>query len=536
MRTHTHHVIFATLLLLLTCFSEGSSANSLRQLGKPRCGDDKRQGSEECDGTDEDTDCPSLICSADCKCPGVSSTDTPTKAPTPTTTTPSQKRGLIIGGQAVNASAEHFNDHVSWFYNYKQHPLGWQTSWAVQNGIEFVPMFSKDWLNNPDGSIRCRFDDTTSPCSTDDAIAVITETLSVSGLKVEYLMGFNEMYNNPPPVDMTPLEAAQHWTQYVQPAGVYHNLKLVSPTLNAKPNAVSWFSDFLRACRNTITECDINLIDVFAIHQYDCRESLWRNRYGPDQSLLFRELKANLGNSWGNYLKSRPLWVTETNCYWEVLEIGDRYPHPDSKGQCERTAGKLELSHGQGSIATMEELSTVERYSWWTLWNPQIKPNMLTYKEGQLTPAGRAYLNPGDTSVDCEYPGTKIYAESAASLDGGAELSICETTGTQMIKGLGNGGSANFTNVYVASSGSHAMNVAFVTAVERDLSVSVNGEPAVQFPFVPSGDWCVNGGKSTVLPIELDGFVAGDVNTIAFGGSASNEPIVEWFSIVDSLI
>ena len=79
------------------------------------------------------------------------------------------------------------------------------------------------------------------------------------------------------------------------------------------------------------------------------------------------------------------------------------------------------------------------------------------------------------------------------------------------------------------------MNVAFVTAVERDLSVSVNGEPAVQFPFVPSGDWCVNGGKSTVLPIELDGFLEG-MNTIAFGGSASNEPIVEWFSIVDSLI
>ncbi|KAL9185522.1 hypothetical protein ACHAXT_003299 [Thalassiosira profunda] len=464
--------------------------------------------------------------------PSVSPTKRPSVAPVSTSPKTSAKRGLIIGGQAVQSSAEHFNDSISWFYNYKQAPVtGWQADWARQNNVEFVPMFSKDWLNNPDGSKRCKFVDTVNaPCTTQDAIDVIGETIATSSLTIKYVMGFNEMYNNGPPEDMTPAEAALYWARFVQPAAQAHGLGTVSPTLNKTPQAIRWFSDFLRECdalkNRAINPCDVDLIDKFAIHQYDCREQVWRDWYGGDTSVLITELKNNLGGKWSKYLKARPLWITETNCYWEVLDIGDRYPHPDSKGQCERTAGKLQSSHGQGSIATMEEMVEVERYSWWTLWNPQIKPNMLTYKAGQLTPAGRAY----NTSVDCEYPGTKIYPQSA-TLAGTAALFQCETGGSDMIKDLGNGGTATFT-VDVVGGGSHAINVAFVTAATRNLSVGVNGGQASQYEFVPSGEWCGNGGPSTVLPIEVDGFVDG-TNTITFGQSNENEPIIEWFSIVD---
>ena len=141
-------------------------------------------------------------------------------------------------------------------------------------------------------------------------------------------------------------------------------------------------------------------------------------------------------------------------------------------------------------------------------------------------------MNPGDTEVDCEYPGTKIYAQNA-TLGGTAEMFKCGgTEDVPMIKSLGNGaGTATFV-VDVVGEGSHAINIAFVTAESRDLSVTLNSEPTVQFTFVSSGEWCGNGGKSTVLPIEVNGFIDG-VNNITFGNSNKNEPIIEWFSIVD---
>jgi hypothetical protein len=85
----------------------------------------------------------------------------------------------------------------------------------------------------------------------------------------------------------------------------------------------------------------------------------------------------------------------------------------------------------------MEEMENIERYSLWTTWNEQIKPNYLVYKSGKhLTPLGKAYLNPGDKSVDCEFPGTRIYVDDAehVTLGGNAELFDCESTGTNMVK------------------------------------------------------------------------------------------------------
>ena len=53
-----------------------------------------------------------------------------------------------------------------------------------------------------------------------------------------------------------------------------------------------------------------------------------------------------------------------------------------------------------------------------------------------------------------------------------------------------------------------------------------------KFEFESSGEWCFNGGSSTVLPIELEGFIAGN-NNITFGADMTEKhPLIEWISVV----
>lgn len=267
--------------------------------------------------------------------PASTTSSTTTSSATTTAYQPNIKSGLIIGGKAVEASAEHFSSTVSWFYNYKQAPLGWQGAWAESNNIEFVPMFSKDWLNNPDGSIFCRFNSTKyndglPECTTQDAIDVIGNTVSSSTNVVpKYILGFNEMYNNDPPEDMTPEEAAFYWAKYVEPAADSSNLILVSPTLNAKDKATTWFSDFLKRCLDE-TGCDIFKIEKFAIHQYDCRESLWHDWYEGDNSLLRRDLTSKLGSygniNWDEYLQGKNS-DSFALCYIYICMYLQRFSH-----------------------------------------------------------------------------------------------------------------------------------------------------------------------------------------------------------------
>jgi hypothetical protein len=93
------------------------------------------------------------------------------------------------------------------------------------------------------------------------------------------------------------------------------------------------------------------------------------------------------------------------------------------------------------------------------------------------------------------------------------------------------GGSVTFT-VDVPSEGNYAVNVAYVTAATRNFSVRVNGGVVDKFEFVSSGLWCGQGGRSTVLPIELQGLNSG-ANTITFGvDTLDKEPLIEWISVV----
>ena len=94
-----------------------------------------------------------------------------------------------------------------------------------------------------------------------------------------------------------------------------------------------------------------------------------------------------------------------------------------------------------------------------------------------------------------------------------------------------NGGIATFT-VEVPSDGGYALNVAYVTKDTRSVSVKVNNGRVQKFKFDSSGEWCFNGGSSTVLRIELEGFIVG-TNTITFGADmAESHPLIEWISLV----
>ena len=369
-----------------------------------------------------------------------------------------EKKGIIINaGSVCRKSVEHFNDVVSWFYNYRLTPDGWHGDWAVQNDIEFVPMISNPWLmsaNSTWGDRKCYFaeESTQTLCELQDVIDVINVAKS-TGVKMEKLMGFNEMYNNPPPEDLTPQLAASYWGKYVQPAAIATNLVLVSPTVNARLQGTAWFAAFLQECydlRDPTVEnyCDVDLIKKFAVHQYDCKESLWKSWYGGDNSQMIMDLGVLMGNhggrseeDWLKYLRERELWVTETSCYWERVNPTTStwnwdFPHLNSKEQCLRITGQMEDTHGQGSIATMEELDNIERYAWWTIWNKNdIKSHFLTYKSGELTPTGKGYLKHQDgQNVYCEFPGTRLDARDAV-LSIGAEIITCSGTGgTEMIR------------------------------------------------------------------------------------------------------
>lgn len=368
------------------------------------------------------------------------------------------KRGLITNDQTNSIARNHFLHSVSWTYNFDiflKEEEG--ASWFDLHGIEYVPMIAKPWILNGKKP-KCVFrkgiypkDDVDYPlCTTQQVIDDVAKSKAErkNGAPVRFLIGFNELYKEP--FTLQGWETAYFWSVYVQPAAVANNLTLVSPTLNANKSTVEWFATFLKQCykrRNDETyPCDVDLIKKLNIHQYDCKESLWNSWYnGFDTSRLISSLLEHMEGyrdrtDWKEYfMNRRKLWITETSCMWDIMNIKDknrkfRLPYASSKEQCEQITGKKPDLYGKGSLTAMESLDSIERYAWWTLWNPTLlKPHYLTTKNGALTPVGRGFLNPGDKNVDCDFNGDMITADTAI-LHGQAELFFCKGTGTQMIR------------------------------------------------------------------------------------------------------
>ncbi|GFH49990.1 hypothetical protein CTEN210_06468 [Chaetoceros tenuissimus] len=482
------------------------------------------------------------------------------------------KKGLLMNKNAAKKGASHFGGFISWYANYKQEPYEgtFHREFIDQHGIEFVPMFAQNWLDHPDGTKRCFYEDYDvngyvlqrnddfPVCTQQDAITILQESKAKSSpnsIPMTYVMGWNEQYINPS-TKMTPKHMAYYYAKYLQPAAKASGLKIVSPTLHG--GSVAWFAEFLDHCYKAKGDaqnpCDIFSMEKFAIHTYDCRYDLWTNWYSGNGSRLVKklvnELEARLGNveNWENYVLARPLWITETSCFNErtspSFNFDNSYetPKANAKEQCERITGQSQSIHGDGSLVAMENISTIERYAWWTTWHTKMKPHYLTYKDGTITQVGEAYKRIGDSSVNCEYPGTKVFADDiSVVITSPATLLDCQVTNTKMVKLMKLGGSATFT-VNVPLDGNYAINVSYISEEPRNLKVKVNKNAvdpndvfAKTFNFYSTGDnsWCEGGTGSThVVPLELKKFKAGS-NTITFGNDGDEDsPVIEWIALV----
>ena len=213
---------------------------------------------------------------------------------------------------------------------------------------------------------------------------------------VRFLMSANEPWLSDP--YMEPAEAAEMWRIYMQPAATMANLSLISPTLRVGHFA-GWTRSFLKACydrRFHSPPCDVETVFGFAVHEYICKESWWRNHYQGSSSIfrsqVYQRMGGHGGKDWMQYVQARRFWVTETNCNWEDDSL------PDGIEQCHRASGGRHDSHGQGSIATMNELDEIAGYSWWTLNNAK-PPGSRQYNariadfDGTLLGPGRALVS-----------------------------------------------------------------------------------------------------------------------------------------------
>lgn len=215
----------------------------------------------------------------------------------------------------------------SWAYRYSlfiDNPDA--ARWFYWNKIEFVPHLAHKKVPLPGGS--CNFDK--APLCTD---SLLDEALAVSesqlqGQKMKYLMGWNEAYDHSnklaPKKWIPPTQAATWWRLHVQGMAARANLSLVSPTTGVESKKLNWFGDMLLACWNQRNlGCDVETIVAFSVHDYKCGEDYWKENYGVD-GIFQRKLTNYITErdeshekNWREYVQSRPIWVTETNCNGE---------------------------------------------------------------------------------------------------------------------------------------------------------------------------------------------------------------------------
>lgn len=326
----------------------------------------------------------------------------------------SEKTGLCCEGCNTTQFGP-FEGHATWTYNYKLSISDHSTvAWLNSQGVEYVPMMAHRRLFLPDGS-SCEFGAVAfkekkmkRPCTEDQLVEVIEGTRKQMSKPLRYLMGWNEPYDfgnhKAAKKYITPKEAADWWRQIMQPVARRTNLSLVSPTTGAPHKKWNWTQNFLEECwnlKNATPSCDVESIAAFSVHDYKCSEQYWLKSYGNGkksfQAQLAHAMQGLGGKDWRSYVSSRPIWVTETNCGGD----GDL---PSGEESCMRITNQrpnLTTENGvigRGSIATMRDLHTIDRISWWNTWNANEKNRsktataMLVDSAGTLLPPGRAIV------------------------------------------------------------------------------------------------------------------------------------------------
>jgi hypothetical protein len=225
---------------------------------------------------------------------------------------------------------------TSWAYRYSL----WvddpgATRWLVDNKVEFVPHLAHHHVPLPWGGACEAFESNRkgkapAPLCTDGMLDQAIAFAKGQGLTVRYLMGWNEAYDKgnakAGKKHIDPADAAEYWRTHVQGMAARNNLTLVSPTTGVEKKKLEWLGDMIIACwanRNNPSPeegCEVESIAAFSVHDYKCAEPYWRENYG-NRGVFQTKLAAHIskgdssgGKDWEEYVNTRLIWVTETNC------------------------------------------------------------------------------------------------------------------------------------------------------------------------------------------------------------------------------
>jgi hypothetical protein len=394
----------------------------------------------------------------------------------------------------------HNNDGAKWFYNYNIVPSEDHLQYANNHKAEFVPMVgsrivnmlnmgphrfdcsSETWcpgyviepkLAPPDRPEDNFFTpgmgqwDHNKYLTPEEFQDVLEKVISKLTVRPKFIMGQNE------PEDyhfahknMNGTEAAFLFAKFIQPAAKKFNLNTVSPTVNTpgfRKDAINgkWLAEFLDACWGMGNDeeypCSIWQLNRVAVHFYTCMAPRWKEAYEYPDGEFYKNIKdllKHINVDWDKYFSKRPLWITEFNCNNDNVRgsFCEHYSEGCSatllgshEEQCERITGQAAnpwASHagwGEGVIRWLENAPNVERWSWWTTFNPGSAPEVKPFRqvaasmvveeggEYQITPSARALMLGTDVS-DCTYAKCKLWCFT--SPDGwSGEKSVCRWKG-----------------------------------------------------------------------------------------------------------
>jgi len=366
-----------------------------------------------------------------------------------------RKQGMNANQQVDRAILDMYTDVSSWFWTYSLMPNPSSLAWAIENNMEFVPLVNLKKIL-PEAMGSCSFQAETC---TVDMIVDALEAAKATGVKMQYLMGYNEPYAGHQEASsygskglkvVSGAEGADWWRKYVQPAAQKTGLKLVSPTTGMSEQKAGWMIEFLKACydnRKSVPPCDVSLIKVFSVHEYKCYAGYWRkyaaadggdsvnvkdggckepfkprveiNIYTVMRNAMREEYGDDVASSfWDVYFDSVKLWVTETSCsgdfaYDKVNKKGntDVADTPTRQASCEAITGQSKCKHQEGSVDAILNLTNIERFSWFTLFPhpPTTHPNynsitaaaMVNFATKKPTGVGRYLLGMNADEANC---------------------------------------------------------------------------------------------------------------------------------------
>ena len=313
---------------------------------------------------------------------------------------------MNANGAVPRPVLDQFTSTSSWFWTYGLEPAATALAWAQDNGKEFVPLINlKRVLPKTHPNWRCSF--SAGTCTVDDIVGVLERTKSK--ISTKYLMGYNEpyashsdshVYASKGKKGSSGTEGAEWWRLYVQPAAQRTGLKLVSPTTGISGQTVGWMIEFLQACYDNKAAdppCNVELIEVFSVRECKCYENYWRKYAASDggdaikvlhngcaekfrpskETNIYTSLKtamrekygdAEASSFWDPYFDSVELWVTETSCSGDLKfdkfnkNVKGLPRTPTAQQSCLAITGQS-CNHGDGSVAAMLGLDSIERFS-----------------------------------------------------------------------------------------------------------------------------------------------------------------------------